>query len=274
MTSILIGSAAMRRHFPDFPREPHDLDFWADEYPTSYGVRMDRQLDLFWNERLREYFGVNENRVASPDELYTMKVSHASWDLPNRSWPKHMTDIVWLQNKRCRLLPHLWDLLQEIWKEVHGKPRVNLNQESGMFFTDAVVRFFDHDSIHDTVAHYHRPLWMEVLKDGQTVAMDMDKVWALPLQQQIELFREEVYATALERWIIPARERGERFSPTQAYHWALRKTITSLTKGKSSRFMIENFQIFRELPRLQDGTPWYMARHDHNIDKLIRLEGM
>lgn len=275
MTQILIGSEAAKLWWDGgFGRESHDLDFWADQYPTHVGVRMDRQVDIFWDDRLWQYFGRSENRTATPDELYTMKVSHASWDLTNGSWAKHMNDIVFMKSQGCRLLPHLWDLLQEIWKDVHGKPRVNLNQESGQFFTDAVVRYFDHDSIHDTVAHYDRPLWMEVLKDGQTVAMDMAKVWALPFRQQVELFREEVYATALERWIIPARERGHVFSPTQAYHWALRKTITSLTKGRSSRFMIEKFDIFRDMPRLPDGTAWYMDRHDRNIDKLIRLEGM
>lgn len=271
VSELIIGSSAIRYWFPDFPREPKDLDVW------TRSPSMDRTQDFFWDDRLDDWFAMRESfvfrgAVAHPAELYTMKVSHASWDLPNNSWPKHMHDIVWLKARGARLVPEMWTILQEIWKDRHGRPKVNLNQESGAFFTDAVVRIFDHDSIHDTVAHYERPLWIEVLKDGESVAMDMAKVWALDPGDQVRLFREEVYATALERWLIPAWERGERFSPTLAYMLALRKTITSLTKGQSSRFMIENYEVFRDLPRLgTSSTAWYIARHEELKGKLVRL---
>jgi hypothetical protein len=163
--------------------------------------------------------------------------------------------------------------LYPIWEEKHGAKKVNLNQEASQFFTDAVVRIYDHDSIHLTVSHFDHPLWMDVLRDGQEVHMDMKKVWALPYDRQVMLFREEIYATALERWLIPAWEKGQGFSPTCAYMWALRKTITSLTKGESSLFMIRNYRRFRELPRLPDGRPWYMVRHHQNKHLLRPYEG-
>jgi hypothetical protein len=271
MKSLIIGSTAMRHWFGDHVREAKDVDVWAKEYPTHLGLRIDRNVDIFWDDRLEPFVSQYLGDMVTPDDLYTIKVSHASWDLTNGSWPKHMADIVFLKEEGYgNLDEELWATLQEIWKDRHGRPRVNLNQESGKFFTDAVVRIYDHDSIHDTVAHYHRPLWMEVLKDGQDVAMDMAKVWKLPFDDQIKLFREEVYATALERWLIPAWEKDRVFSPTQAYYWALRKTITSLTKGKSSRFMIENFDIFRQLPR-SGGVPSYVLMHQANREKLIKL---
>lgn len=263
MTTLIIGSTAILRWFPDFPREPKDLDVWTDNTARS------PQVDVFWDERLYEYIPSGTLRYANPDEIYTMKVSHSPWELPNGSWRKHMWDIVWLKEHGARLIPELHDLLTPIWKEKHGAKRVNLNQESGAFFTDAVVRIYDHDSIHDTVAHNHRPLWMEVLKDGESVSMDMQKVWALPFWDQIDLFREEVYATALERWMIP---KNYRFSPRVAYAWALRKTITSLTKGRSSQFMIENYGIFRNVPEDCHGNPWYMTCHNLNRSMLIPLE--
>jgi hypothetical protein len=100
--------------------------------------------------------------------------------------------------------------------------------------------------------------------------MDMKKVWALSWADQIKLFREEIYATALERWMIPS---DYRFSPAKAYFLALRKTITSLTKGVSSRFIIDNFDVFKHMPIDPNaGRAWYMSRHFQNRHLLKPLE--
>ena len=271
MPTLITGSTAIRHWFPDFPREPKDMDMWTDD--VTYGSIVDRP-DRMWDDRLFELLpDRSKMRYATPDELLTIKISHSSWELNNGSWRKHMHDIVWLQDHGAKEVPGWWEVLYPIWADLHGSKKVNLVQESGAFFTDAVVRHYDHDSLHDTVAHYGRPLWMEVLKDGQSVQMDMNKVWALDFEDQIMLFREEVYATALERWLVPAWLKGQVFSPTMAYLWALRKTITSLTKGRSSKFMIENYRRFRELPRLPDGRTWYMVRHEQMRHMLRPYEG-
>lgn len=272
MTTLIVGSQAIRHWFPDFPRDPKDRDVWSQfvEQP-----RIDLPaVDTFWDDRLKTLPGFEPGtRYATPDELLSIKISHSPWELNNGSWRKHMHDIVWLQDHGAKEIPGWVEVLYPIWAEKHGAKKVQLNQESGAFFTDAVVRHYDHDSLHDTVAHYDRPLWMEVLKDGQSVAMDMGKVWALDFADQVMLFREEVYATALERWLVPAWVKGQQFSPTLAYMWALRKTITSLTKGKSSLFMIRNYRRFRECPRLPDGRTWYMVRHKHMKHLLRPYEG-
>ena len=273
MPTLITGSTAIRHWFPDFPREPKDRDMWSD---MVHMPRIDRVEDILWDERLMQLFSGTDrycHRFATPDEILTIKISHSPWELNNGSWRKHMHDIVWLQDHGAKEIPGWVDVLYPIWEDLHGSKKVQLNQESGAFFTDAVTRIYDHDSLHDTVSHFNRPLWMEVLKDGQSVAMDMAKVWALPFEQQIMLFREEVYATALERWLVPAWDKGTTFSPTMAYLWALRKTITSLTKGKSSLFMIRNYRRFRDCPRLPDGRTWYMVRHDQNKHLLRPYEG-
>lgn len=280
MIGLITGSTAIKHWFPDFPREPGDLDIWSPE--VDLGVLADefpgKRVDAFWDDRIwdnlipkwvAEKIDHDVLVHAFPNELYTIKVAHSSWDLANKSWHKHMHDIVWLKQHGATLMPGLWKVLYSIAEDQHGSKRVNLNQESGAFFTDAVVRKYDHDSLHDTVAHYHRPLWEEVLKDGEDVAMDMAKVWALPFEDQIKLFREEVYATALERWLIPA---DYEFSPSLAYSLALRKTITSLTKGASSRFMIENYETFRQLPKTWTGEAWYMVNHFASKHLLKPLE--
>jgi hypothetical protein len=264
---MIIGSAAIKHWFPHFPREPKDHDIW------SIVPKMNRKVDDYWDHRLQDWLDIRKSygylgQYLTPDELYTLKVSHSPWELKNGSWAKHMHDVVWLKNAGARFIRPMYDILLPIWKDLHGPKRVNLNQESGAFFTDAVVRIYDHDSIHDTVAHYDRPLWMEVLKDDNDVAMDMAKVWALPFDRQIELFREEVYATALERWLIP---QDYEMSPSLAYSMALRKTITSLTKGDSSLFMILNYDIFRQLPKDCHGDAWYLRCHQENKHMLVKL---
>jgi len=276
---LIIGSTAIRNWFSEFPRESKDLDLWSpDTRDDLQAMFPDRKIDVFWDDRLNKIIPewanlYNQDRgnmaYAFPDELYTMKVSHSSWELPNGTWNKHMWDVLWLKSRGAKLIPEMWELLYPIWSDVHGKKKVNLNQESGAFFTDAVVRIYDHDSIHDTVAHYDRPLWMEVLKDGQDVAMDMKKVWALSWADQIKMFREEIYATALERWMIPS---DYRFSPARAYFLALKKTITSLTKGVSSRFIIDNFDVFKHMPLDCHGEAWYMRSHRENRGLLKPLE--
>jgi hypothetical protein len=174
-----------------------------------------------------------------------------------------MHDLLELQRRGAQLIPELHDLLYKIWEDEHGKKQVDLTKEADDFFADAVKRPYDHDSIHLSVAYTPgHPLYDDALKPGKTVQMDMNVVWSWPFEQQIKLFREEVYVTALERLVIPS---NYRYSPGAAYQWALRRTITSLTKGRSARFMVSNFEQFRK-----PGP--YVERHLANAHYLIPLE--
>lgn len=263
-TGLIIGSTALRHHFPDFPREAKDFDLWS---PLPAEMFMDTLSDLYWDERMRPYLDATStselNRFATPDELLTMKISHSPWELKNGSWLKHMHDIVWLQDHGAKFDNVLYGILYPIWEDLHGKKPVNLNQDASMFFADAVKRIYVHDSIHYSVAYTPgHPIYEDVFVDGQDVAMDMNKVWRLDFDTQIRLFREEIYATALERWVIP---RDYEISPKLAYAWALRKTITSLTKGRSALFMIQNYKTFRD-PDMD-----YVAHHLANAHYLEKL---
>lgn len=255
MTIISIGSTAAKVWFPDW-REPKDYDVFADE-PLA-GVKG----DPFWDDRLHEWFFPFEERTATVDELYTIKVSHAFWELKNGSWGKHMVDVLELQRRGAKLIPELHDLLYKIWEDVHGKKVVDLTEESGEFFADAVKRVYDHDSLHRSVAYTPgMPLYEEALKPGKSVQMDMPLVWSWPFDKIVRLFREEIYVTALERLIVP---NDYQYSPGAAYQWALRRTITSLTKGRSAQFLVTNFEHFRK-------PEPYVDRHRENSQYLIRL---
>lgn len=268
MTVLVVGSTALGIHFGDVPREPNDADYFvstSDEVWKASRASRSEGADIFSHPDLDAYLeqtrGTLRIRIADPDELYTIKVSHSYWELKNGSWDKHIYDARWLKRKGARLLPELHDQLYKVWEKVHGKKRTNLYMEKGEFFKDAVTRIYDHDSIHESVAYGSTAMYNRVLKDGSTVDIDNKKLWALEHSDLVKLFREEVYATALERIVIP---QNYKVSPGAAYRWALRRTITSLTKGKSARFIVENFEEFA-LPTD------YVQRHLSKKDRLIKL---
>ncbi|WP_367137959.1 hypothetical protein [Saccharothrix sp. HUAS TT1] len=251
---LVVGSTAMNglglAH-----RQARDLDVLTP--------RQEAGADTYWHPRLEEWIEPGTDRAADLDELYTLKVSHSYWELKNGSWAKHVFDAVQLKKAGAAVVQPLHDLLYSVWEERHGKKQVDLSQESDEFFADAVNRKYDHDSIHASVAYGKEPMYVRILKEGHSVAVDMLKLKALSFEDKVQLFREEVYATALERLVIPS---DYRHSLRTAYDWALRRTITSLTKGWSAQFLVENYDTFRK-PDVD-----YVARHLANHDKLIPLE--
>jgi hypothetical protein len=256
MTTVLIGSVAIREHFPDFNRESKDVDFFTDgEAPTNYGTL---PVETFWHPDLAKWDW--KDLVASPDELYTIKVSHAFWELKNGSWSKHMMDVLFLQKKGAKLIPELYKILYKVWEDTHGKKKVNLEADPEEFFNDKIVkRVYDHDSIHESVAYYDRPLFERILRDDSDVAVDKSKWDAMDHEDKLKMVREEIYATALERKLVPSDYKS---SPGAAYNWTLRKTITSLTKGWFALFVVENFKD------LTKADVDYVKRHRDNAHML------
>jgi hypothetical protein len=255
MTTVLIGSKAVKHHFPD-SRDPKDVDYFCDEFQSS-SINGIVQDERFWHSDLSKW---NWGEIATPDELLTIKVSHAFWELKNKSWNKHMSDIIFLQNKGAQFIPELYAILYPIWEEVHGKKKVNLEADPEEFFNDKIVkRVYDHDSIHESVAYYDRPLFERILRDNSDVAVDKSKWDTLSHEDKLKMVREEVYATALERKLVPSNYTS---SPGAAYSWTLRKTITSLTKGWFALFVALNFKD------LTKADVDYVKRHRDNAHML------
>lgn len=252
-THVLVGSTAAKFHFPSW-REPKDKDVFT---PMT-----DPREDAFWHPSLALYWP-GGRWIATPDELYTIKLSHSYWELENGSWLKHITDAMLLKREGAKLISELHKLLYRIWEGKHGVKKVDLDMDKASFFDDAVPRKYDHDSVHYSVAYGAAPMYEKVLKNGAEVGVSMAKIKALPFEDCVKLFREEIYATALERKMIPSDYRG---SPGAAYQWALRRTITSLTKGWSATFIVDNYELFRK-PDID-----YVGHHKSKSDQLIPYE--
>lgn len=258
MRALTTGSKALFYHFAD-SRKPKDWDwFGSKDFPLPQGWKGDQ----FWHDSFADWIPEGTNRVASIDEMYTIKLSHSHWELPNGSWSKHIYDLIQLQNAGAQLDFGLYKILYKVWENMHGKKVMNLDQDKSEFFDDAVRRTYDHDSLHESVAFGDRPIYEEILKDGASVDIDASKLWGLPHSRVVQLFIEEICVTALERKVIPS---DYRCSPGWAYQWALRRTITSLTKGKSSRFILQNIQEFIK------PDPNYVHRHLSKADRLVKL---
>lgn len=257
---ILVGSSAIKHWYPDFFRTPMDTDLFVA--PGESGPR-EGGMDYFEHPGLLRYFSRDEERIATADEMYTIKVSHAFWQLRNGSWQKHMNDIVFMQGKGHRTInDDLYSVLYPVWEEIHGKKKANLNKTPEEFFTNTVDRKYDHDSIHASVAYYDEPLFNAILKDGHAVAVDVSKFDNLSHEDKLRLVREEVYATALERMVIPSDYTS---SPRAAYAYALRQTITSYSKGWFPLWIVLNYSELVK-PDID-----YVKRHKDNMDRLVLL---
>lgn len=238
----IVGSTALRR-WGLTKRKPSDTDIW---------VRTQEEMDILSGAGTDicvmpgHIMDILDDWVLGgslhPFALYTIKMSHFGWDI---FWEKHKQDILLMKLKgNCELIPELYEALRDHWKKKHGnKEFLSLYQKKDEFFTDGVEYIYDHDYLHELVAYPNRPVYESVLKDGEDVAIDKDKFFALPFDQQVRMFREEISVIAAERWLIPPKTCG-KIKWVRAYQMALRKTVTTLTKNWATEFIIMNIQHF------------------------------
>lgn len=246
---VLIGSQALSCYIPDVT--PKDIDYFS-EHPIE-------GAETFYHPDLEQW---SWGEVATLDELYTIKVSHIFWELKNGSWAKHFFHMVKMEKHGARFIPELYEILYPIWEERYGPKKANLNQSADEFFSSTVDRVYEHDSLHDAVSD--DPMFRKILKDGSDVAVDREKFEALSYDEKIQTVREELYATALERLIIPS---DYRFYYKMAYATSLKKMLTSYSKGWFALFVALNANTLRKC------ETDYVELLRLNSDRLIPLEG-
>ena len=235
LRKIVIGSRAAQRHIKDF-RSGSDMDVWSSvPIPDCDNAVMPPEiLEAF--EDVSKHSG-----YASLNDLFTIKMSHLSYDI---FWHKHLQDMLVFKKHGATYNKPLYALLQNYWRCFHkNKPYLSLYRTKDAFFDDFVKKDFDHDYLHELVAYPNKPVYSHCLKDGEQVAIDREKFNALPFEQQIKMFREEINVIACERWLIPTREQGT-ITFSKAYTMSLHKTVTALTKGWASYFICENIEHF------------------------------
>ncbi len=230
--NIIVGSFAAK-HWRLNRGKPRDLDVWYSELPASVSHEDAHEIPL----EIMKMIDISKG-YAKPDDLYTIKCSHLAWDI---KWDKTKADVLFMKAKGCKLKKDLYIKLKEHWKEVHGnKDYLSLNKNKDEFFNDFVEYKYDHDYLHELVAYPNKPMYTRCLKDNQEVLIDKTKFDMMSFEDQITMFREEIVVIACERWVL----LNKNISWFKAYMLALKKVITSLTKGWATDFMIENLELF------------------------------
>lgn len=256
---IIIGSTAAKKHFPDF-REPKDLDVL--ERPEKQAAlkashKGERRLECYYYGTSSDYLLDKGEEYASPEQLYTLKAAHFKFDV---HWEKTASDIIFFQRKGVKLDEELYRLAFADFKALYGKRWASLKgKDSKTFFMDAVKRKYVHDSVHETVKYYERPLYESILT-GEGVQCSKEKFEALSHEDQIKLAKEEIFATALERFLVPSEFK---FSANRAYWLSLKKFVTTMSSGFMSKFLIDNFE------KLAKNNDDYVGKFHKNKEKLI-----
>jgi hypothetical protein len=119
------------------------------------------------------------------------------------------------------------------------------------FFDDAVTRPFSHDDLHLAIAK--QPLYLKIKSDPSKAAYDPYLWIGLPYWEKTEVVREECYVIALERWLIPYRQKERKYPYSMAFHKAMEKACTTLDNGPFREYAIDNWsKIQRFNPAVLD----------------------
>lgn len=233
---LITGSVAARHWFHDF-REPNDVDILTatpiiltSSHPSAFGIEA-HHGDIF-----TKIIEMNiSNTFVDPDILYTIKMSHAQWDI---KWDKTIKDMIFFQRAGCTLNEPLYDELVEHWTTVHGPKRVNLKMGNDEFFSDAVKRIIPHDRLHELVAFYEKPMHTLIRPDLTSPKPDKALWDALSWRQKMETAMEELCVVAIERGRLT--EDSKRHDIHIAYRKAYKSLVTTMTKGWFCDFLLAN----------------------------------
>ena len=224
---VLIGSNAARHHFPDYPRVPKDVDYISKDKIKGTDSKICPSFEF-----LMEKYPFD---IAPAHVLYTLKLSHSFWDI---HWDKTIFDIQFFQSKGVKIDEELFKILYRDCEERYGKKKAYLNKPNDDFFTDGVKRKYVHDSVHRAMAFREHPLYESIKNDTQQAMTSYQLFLNLSNEDKINLCLEEIYVTALERFLIPSDFDMDRRT---AFTRACKLLITSMTKGWFPKSIVENY---------------------------------
>jgi len=268
---LLIGSSAAQFYYPEF-RSPKDRDIlatpdelaeWVERNRTHihrYKLRDDRKLFIktdyinFEFEIVKPgssselFMKLNNNHphmsIARPETLWLIKKSHIHHPI---HWRKNIEDYHFFKKKGLKPSPEemaAYELRKKEIDERLGQRKINLNMKNEDFFQKSsgkVERKYVHDDLHKVTCYYGTPLYETLKKDASKALIDREMFDALSHQDKLRTVREECFAIALERVVIPAIDKGITFSDQSAFLYALQRISTTLTKGWFREFAIEHY---------------------------------
>lgn len=239
---LIFGSTAMKHWFSE-SRKPKDLDYISPDLGL-----MEKDVQSYWIPEFQEILDNNkDDTYVDAYYLAQIKYSHFGFDI---HWEKTANDVIFFQRKGFKLDEVLYKKLHKGFTNLHGKRWASLkNKDSETFFQDAVERKYNHDDLHETVAVYDKPLYERILKNPETKSVECskEKFDKLEFNDKLLLVQEEVWVTALERFLVPS---NFTYGKNLAYHRSLKKLATSMSSGWFKMFIIANYQY------LYKNTDW------------------
>lgn len=234
VNEIIIGSTAMKRWYPEFPREPSDLDIVVK---SKEGLKGSKEVEYLLNPVLFKHEKSKEGYI-SPDLLLTLKVSHLFWDI---NWEKHLFDTQWLLEKGHKVNREAFEEFLQYWKETKPKiKRSNLEMSKEEFFDNAVNKdTLEHDELHKLINPV--PMYTRLLKEGAEVELDISKFEKMSHEDKLEVVREETYVMAYERF------KGVYYK--RAFKRMLKKCIIQHFPKEIAIFALLNYKVL-EVPSI------------------------
>jgi hypothetical protein len=294
---LVVGSQAMRHHFPEAGIVPNDTDIIGtmDEFrqwsrifakgdiilckPLS-ATKMHVRTKDGWNyefeiatpgsssQELLDYFDLGQT-YAPTWVLLFLKLSHRF----RRNSPhflKTMRDIQFLRAAGVTLGTELEELLPKREAETYTYAHPKLDVSKAAFFDgDGVPYVYDHDSIHMTQALYlGLPAYARYMKEASQVMTSKAKFFDCSEEIRLAGVYEESCVLALERSQIPFPEA----SPRKSFEYALMKVCTSITSGWFRQYAYENYDKVLDIYE-KEGEDGYLKRFNANKHLLKPYEG-
>lgn len=194
--------------------------------------------------------------VAPPLLMLAIKRSH----LHRRpAWRKNVQDYHWLKERLLGADPFKESVPDDIWKIFRKRkkeatkrwpdkaPQLNVENEKFFRRSRSVGRVFEHDDLHRASCYYDEPLFLRCKRDKSKAWIERDLFEQLSHQDQMRMFKEEAFAIALERWVIPAYCRRLTSDDQLAYLQAVEYCATRLFRNRWQNLLIENYPEIAEL---------------------------
>lgn len=250
---MIIGSSAIKHWYPEFPREPKDIDV-VIEGDTLRSYEHGQGVEFLVNPVILERYAhrFTYTNYLEPDDILTLKASHLVYDI---NWEKHMYDVQWLLKKGHKVNHLLFWKLYLYWETVHGKNKRSDLKMSKEDFFDNNVNY--NESEHDITHTYLNPvpIYTKVLKDGCEVELDEHKFMELSSEDALNFIREEVMVMAYERY--------RNLDYRMAYSRMLKKFIISHVPKFALVYTIVNYTKVCKAP----------FNYFKTIEDAIRIKG-
>lgn len=223
-----------------------------DDYNGSFEFE-GKTIELLFADKQRSFQYLLNRRdsptIADLNTLYAIKRGHIYF--PNKNWEKHMLDIVLLK----KIIGHNYRVLNTHYGDLIKLHKESTEERIGIqklpklrgvskehFFDDNVVKFYQHDDIHQIFAHKEKPMYSYMQLDENIVDCS-ENLWnRFNVENKIKCVLEECYVIASERQLIPSM-KGIKVGmvPYKAFKWALMRVCTTLCSGFFREFAIDNY---------------------------------